>query len=180
MEGWRIKAKNMALCGLFAALLTICAWICVPLADTVITLQTFGLFLCLGTLGGKRGFAATAVYLLLGVIGLPVFSGFRGGIGTLLGVTGGYLTGFLITSAVYWLITALAGDIPKVRLFAFICGLLLCYVFGTLWYYWVFISSGSLVSISILLTKCVFPFLLPDGIKLVLAWQLSKKLRRFV
>ena len=179
-EGCGIKAKNMSLCGLFAALLAICAWICVPVADTVITLQTFALFLCLRTLGGKRGFASTVVYLLLGAVGLPVFSGFRGGIGTLLGVTGGYLTGFLFTAVFYWLLTALAGNTPRVQLLALIGGLLLCYAFGSLWFYHGYLSSGSPVSMGLLLTKCVLPYLLPDGIKLVLAWQLSKKLRRFV
>ena len=87
----------MALCGLFSALLAICAWISVPLADAAVTLQTFGVFLCLGTLGGKRGTTAILVYLLLGAVGLPVFSGFRGGFEALLGTTGGYLTGVLVS-----------------------------------------------------------------------------------
>lgn len=98
-----MKAKNMALCGLFTAVLTVCAWISVPLGDSVITLQTFGIFLTLGLLGGKLGSLTVLVYLLLGAVGAPVFSAFRGGLGAILGTTGGYIFGFMLTSLAYWL-----------------------------------------------------------------------------
>ena len=94
-----MKVRNMALCGLFTAVLAICAWISVPMGDTVITLQTFGIFLTLRLLGGKRGTVTVLVYLLLGAIGAPVFSGFRGGLGALLGTTGGYIFGFIFVNS---------------------------------------------------------------------------------
>ena len=90
-----MKVRNMALCALFAALMALCAWISIPAGDVAITMQTFALFLTLGVLGGKRGTIAVSIYLLLGIVGLPVFSGFQGGLGTLLGATGGYIAGFL-------------------------------------------------------------------------------------
>ncbi len=167
----------MALCGLFAALLAVCAWLAIPLGDIYITLQTFGIFLCLATLGGKRGSIAVLVYLLLGAVGLPVFSGFRGGLGAVLGATGGYLTGFLACALVYWLITAL---FPKQRLLAMAVGLLTCYCFGTVWYYNVYTGSGDTANLWLILSKCVLPYLLPDGLKLTLALTLAKKLRAFV
>ncbi len=169
--------KNMALCALFAALLSVCAWLAIPLGDIYITLQTFGVFLCLATLGGKRGSIAVLVYLLLGAAGLPVFSGFRGGPGALLSTTGGYLTGFLACALVYWLLTAL---FPRKTLLALVVGLLVCYCFGTVWYYNVYIESGSAISLWLILSKCVLPYLLPDGVKLVFALTLAKKLRPFV
>ena len=89
---WR--PVDMAYIALFAVLLTVCAWISVPL-PVPFTLQTFAIFAALGILGGRRGTWAVAVYLLLGAVGLPVFSGFRGGLGALLGTTGGYILGFL-------------------------------------------------------------------------------------
>ena len=98
----------MAYNALFAVLLTVCAWISVPL-PVPFTLQTFAIFAALGILGGRRGTWAVAVYLLLGAVGLPVFSGFRGGLGALLGTTGGYILGFLALALVYWLVTALLG-----------------------------------------------------------------------
>ena len=76
-----MKTKQLALCGLFSALMVICAWISLPFGDSPFTLQTFGLFLCLGALGGKYGTISVITYLLLGRVGFPAFSGFRGGIG---------------------------------------------------------------------------------------------------
>ena len=173
-----MKAKHMALCGLFTAILAVCAWISVPFGDSVITLQTFGIFLTLGLLGGKLGSLTVLVYLLLGAVGVPVFSAFRGGLGALLGTTGGYLFGFMLTSLVYWLITY-RKDTPYLRLFAMVFGLLLCYGCGSWWYLTRYLTSGS-VTLGLVLLKCVVPYLLPDGIKLGLAWLLTGKLKRFV
>lgn len=173
-----MKAKNMALCGLFTAVLAICAWISIPVGDSVITLQTFGIFLTLGLLGGKRGTITLLVYLLLGAVGAPVFSGFRGGLGALLGTTGGYIFGFMLTSLVYWLIVSF-NDTPVTRLIAMVVGLLLCYSCGSYWYMTRYLSSDSL-TFSLVLLKCVVPFLLPDAVKLSLAWILTGKLKRFV
>ena len=162
-----MKVRNMALCGLFTAVLAICAWISLPLGDTVITLQTFGIFLTLGLLGGKRGTITVLVYLLLGAIGVPVFSGFRGGPGVLLGITGGYLWGFLASGFTYWALERF-GKLP-----AFVCGLVACYACGTLWF--LQYSGGGLAFV---LLRCVVPYLIPDGIKIFLAWSLSRRLRR--
>lgn len=175
-----MKMKHMVLCSMFSALLAICAWIAFPLGDVAITLQTFGVFLCLGTLGGKQGTISILVYLLLGSIGLPVFSGFRGGLGALLGTTGGYLTGFLFSALLYWLMTALCGNGPKTQLTATAAGLLICYIFGSLWYYALYVQGSTPVTIGFIIIKCILPYVLPDIIKLILAWQLSRKLRRFV
>lgn len=172
-----MRIRNMVLCGMFSALLAVCAWLSIPLGDVAVTLQTFGVFLCLGTLGGKRGTVSVFVYLLLGAVGLPVFSGFRGGVGTLLGATGGYLTGFLLCSLTYWILTAL---FPKHTPVAMVAGLVVCYSFGSLWYYNVYIADGSAASASFIIIKCVLPYLLPDAIKLLLSYELSKKLKRFV
>ena len=173
-----MKVRNMALCGLFTAVLAICAWISLPMGDTVITLQTFGIFLTLGLLGGKRGTITVLVYLLLGAIGVPVFSGFRGGLGALLGTTGGYIFGFMSTSVLYWIMTSIK-DTPRIRLIAMVIGLLLCYGCGSWWYMTRYLSSGQL-TLGLVLLKCVVPYLLPDAIKLALAWILTGKLKRFV
>lgn len=173
-----MKAKHMALCGLFTAVLTVCAWISVPLGDSVITLQTFGIFLTLGLLGGKLGSLTVLVYLLLGTVGVPVFSAFRGGLGALLGTTGGYIFGFMLTSLIYWLLTSLR-DAPYVRLLAMVLGLLLCYTCGSWWYMTQYLSSGT-VTLGLVLAKCVLPYLIPDACKLALAWLLTQRLKRFV
>ena len=172
-----MQSKNIARCALFSALMCLCAWISLPFGESPITLQTFALFLTLELLGGKYGSLVCFVYLLLGSVGLPVFSGFRGGLGMLLGTTGGYLWGFLLCALFYWLITAVFGS--RFRIIAYLGGLLLCYALGTAWFYWVYLSAGSSVGIGFVLLKCVVPFILPDLLKLFLALALSKKLKRF-
>ena len=174
-----MKVRNMARCALLTALLCICAWIGFPLGDVSITMQTFGLFLTLGLLGGKIGSLSCFLYLLLGSVGLPVFSGFRGGLGTLLGATGGYILGFLAAALVYWLITALLGTRLPIRAGASLLGLLVCYGFGTLWYALIWTKAGGL-SLGLILGKCVLPYLLPDLIKLGLALAATEKLKRII
>ena len=173
-----MKVRNMALCGLFTAVLTLCAWLSIPMGDLVITLQTFGIFLTLGLLGGKRGSITILVYLLLGAVGAPVFSGFRGGLGALLGTTGGYIFGFMSTSLCYWLITSIKNT-PVVRLVAMVLGLLLCYFCGSWWYLSQYLSAGT-ATLGFVLLKCVVPYLVPDALKLMLAWFLTARLKRFV
>ena len=174
-----MKIRNMALCAMFAALLAVCAWVAFPVGDSVITMQTFALFLTLGILGGKRGTVSVCVYLLLGIVGVPVFSGFQGGFAVLLGPTGGYLFGFLATALIYWLVTALGRDKEISRLLGMVLGLLGCYLLGTLWFGFGYLSAGAL-SWGAILLKCVVPYLLPDTAKLIMAWLLARRLWIFV
>lgn len=175
-----MRVRKMAQCALFAALLTLCAWLCVPVGDSAFTLQTFGVFLALGLLGGKWGTVSILVYLLLGAAGVPVFSGFRGGIGALAGTTGGYLVGFLFSGLIYWLITHLGGNCEKSRILAMVAGLLGCYLFGTLWFYFGYLQGGSAMGVGFILLRCVVPYILPDAVKLTLAFWLARRLKRFV
>ena len=126
----RLRTRDMAYIALFAILIAVCAWISIP-APVPFTLQTFGIFAALTLLGGRRGCYAVAVYLLLGLVGLPVFAGFQGGAGTLLGVTGGYILGFGAAALIYWLVTARLGASLPVSILACVLGLLVCYTFGT-------------------------------------------------
>ena len=159
----------MVQCSMFAALITVCAWISIPVLDIAFTLQTLGIFLALGLLGGKRGCAAVILYLLLGAAGMPVFSGFRGGIGCLAGVTGGFLWGFAAAGLTYRLLERL-GKLP-----AMITGQLVCYACGCLWFY--LYTGGGLW---LILARCVLPFLLPDAAKISLACILSRRLARHI
>ena len=85
----KIKTLDMVYIAVFAVLIAICTWISIP-AVVPFTMQTFAIFLTVGVLGGKRGSLAILIYLLLGAIGMPVFSGFQSGISAILGKTGGY------------------------------------------------------------------------------------------
>ena len=163
----------------FAVLIAVCSWISVP---TLIpfTLQTFGVFCALVTLGGKRGTVAILVYILLGTIGIPVFSNFSGGIGVILGTTGGYIVGFLLTGLIYWLITALLSRKLWVECVALILGLAAVYAFGTIWYMLVYARQSGTIGIGTALGMCVVPFILPDAIKMVSAVVLSRRMRKLL
>ena len=174
-----LSLRDMVLCSLFAALMAVCAWLTIP-GEVPFTLQTFGVFAALVLLGGKRGTIAIALYLVLGAVGLPVFSGFRGGFGVLFGTTGGYIFGFLLSGLLYWVMTALLGNRPWVQLLALVLGTVLCYAAGTGWFLLVYLQKTGPISLSVVLAKCVIPFLLPDAAKLVLAWLLTHRLARFV
>ena len=171
--------RDMAYCAIGAALLAVCAWISIPVLEIAFTLQTFGVFLILGTLGGRRGTISILVYLLLGAVGLPVFSGFRG-TEALVGVTGGYIVGFLASGLVYWLITALCRDKVWARILAMVVGLLVCYAFGSLWFYILYLRGGKVIPLWAVLLTCVLPYLIPDAVKLALAFLLSARLKKIV
>lgn len=161
----------MVLCSLFSSLIAICAWISIPIGDIAFTLQTFAIFLALGTLGGKWGTVSILIYLALGAVGLPVFTGFQGGIGTLLGVTGGYLWGFLLSGLGYWTLERLGKPL------AMAAGLALCYACGCCWF---LVYAGSGLGLWVIVFKCVLPYLIPDGIKLALALSVSGRLKKHI
>ena len=175
----KLKTIDLTLCGVFAAVLAICSWIQIP-GPVPFTLQTFGVFAALGLLGGRRGTIAICVYLLLGAFGVPVFAGFKGGIGALFGATGGYLLGFLLSGLCILLSEKLFGDALRVFIPAMIVGLLLCYAFGTAWFVIVYTKANGAITIGKALALCVIPFLPFDAIKLALAVIVRQALRKYV
>ena len=175
----RLRTVDLAYLGLFAALMAICAWISVPMPAPLVpfTLQTFAIFAAVTTLGGRRGTYAVGVYLLLGLVGLPVFTGFRSGPGTLLGTTGGYILGFFVCALVYWLVTAWLGESLWAMLLGGTLGLAACYAFGTAWFLLLYIRTTGPMSLGAALGMCVVPYILPDLCKLALAVLVSRRVR---
>lgn len=169
----------MVYIAVFAVLIAICSWISIP---TVVpfTLQTFAIFLSIGILGGKRGTLAVLVYILLGLMGIPVFAGFSGGIGVLAGNTGGYIMGFLLSALVMWVMEKILGRKLWVLALSMIIGLVVCYAFGTAWFMIVYTGNTGAVGLASVLGWCVVPFLIPDFIKIALAFILSKRLEKLI
>ena len=165
-----MKIRSMARCALFAALMGVSAWLSIPVPPLRFTLQTLGIMLSLGLLGGKWGSVSVMLYLLLGAVGLPVFSGFRGGIGAFLDPTGGFLWGFFLGSLGFWLARPL-GRIPALLGF-----LLIAYGCGLGW----FLLYAPGTSLWTAFLTCVAPYLLPEAVKLCLACMLVKKLEKRV
>ncbi len=169
----KLATVDLVYIALFAVLIAICAWISIP-STVPFTLQTFGVLCAMGLLGGRRASLAVLLYLLLGAVGLPVFSGFRGGVGVLLGVTGGYLVGFQVAALLYWLLTALLGSKPWVRMLGMALGRVACYAFGTAWFMVAYGGASGPVGLATALSWCVLPFLIPEAVKTVLAFIVVK------
>ena len=178
-SGRRMGTGDIALIAQCAALMVICSWISIP-AAVPFTLQTFAVFLSVGLLGGRRGTVAVLVYLLLGAAGLPVFSGFSGGLGHMLGPIGGYIIGFLFSALVMWLIERLSGRSSRILMLSMSTGLLVCYAFGTAWFIIVYTKESGNIGITTALTWCVFPYIIPDALKIMLASDLTRRLRPLI
>ena len=175
----RISVYDLVMVALFAALIAVCAWITIPGA-VPFTLQTMGVFLAVGLLSGKRGTAAVLVYILLGAVGMPVFSGFSGGVGRLLGTTGGYIIGFLVAALAMWAMEAIFGKAKWVLPVSMLLGLLLCYAFGTAWFLVLYTQTKGAISVASVLSMCVVPFIIPDLLKIALALLLTSRLSKFI
>lgn len=167
-----IELVNIAL---GAVLITICSWISIPTL-VPFTMQTFGIFAVLSILGGKCGTMAIIVYLILGAAGIPVFAEFTSGIHIILGITGGYFIGFVLTGLIYWVIIESFGKKLWLEITALIIGLAACYTLGTVWYMIVYARTNEAVSLVTVLSWCVLPFIIPDLIKLGLALALAKRI----
>lgn len=169
------RIKTYVLISLFTAIIAVCSFITVP-AVVPFTLQTLGIFTALSVLGGKRGTVCTVLYILLGILGIPVFSGFSAGLGHLLGATGGYIIGFIFLSLTYLIITAVFGNKFTVKAVGLVSGLLVCYLFGTLWYMLVYLKTLNTDAFISTLSVCVLPFIIPDLIKIALALFIDRKI----
>lgn len=170
------SARDMAYIAMSTSLISVCAWVSVPSA-VPFTMQTFAVFLAARVLASRRALAAVSLYVLLGAIGLPVFAGMQGGLGVLLGATGGYISGFLPAAFFAGLRHSGKRD-GMVDIILMILGLLICYTFGTLWYALGYL--GGMEGIGAALTACVLPYVIPDLLKILLAAVVARRLRAAV
>ncbi len=175
----KITTKELVFTALMAVIIAVCSWISIP-TTVPFTLQTFGVFMAVGLLGGKKGTISVLVYILLGAVGVPVFAGFSGGIGVLFGTTGGYIVGFLLSGLVYWAMTSAFGEKLPIMIIAMVLGLIVCYAFGTAWFMIVYAKNTAPIGLMTALGWCVFPFIIPDCIKIALAVVLTKQLKKYV
>ena len=171
------KTRDIVYMSVFTAMISICSWISIP-ASIPFTLQTMGVFMTVGLLGGKRGTLTVLTYILLGAIGVPVFAGFTGGVSVLLGTTGGYIMGFLLSALLMWGIETIMGRNQIVLAFSMIAGLIVCYAFGTAWFMMIYTQHSGIIGLSTVLGLCVIPFIIPDLIKIGVALFLINRLKK--
>ena len=161
------KTRQMVTAALLAAATAVLAQIVLPLGPVPFSLAVFGIFFMGMSLSAKYAAAGVLVYLFLGFIGVPAFAGFGAGPAVLAGPTGGYLLGYLPMAV----LPALAREkhLPRPLVYiAAAAGLAVCYALGTLWYCFL---TGQPVAAA--LGLCVFPFILPDLGKVLLAGWLA-------
>lgn len=175
----KINTKQMALVGLMTAVICLLApfSIVLPFSPIPISLGTFAIYLTVTVLGRKHGFLSVLLYLLLGFAGLPVFTGFTGGAGRLLGPTGGYMIGYLFIAFIYGSFV----DRWSHRLFVCFLGMLLataiCYAFGTIW-----LAMQSELDFLSALAASILPFIPGDlvkmGITMTIGYQIRMRLKK--
>lgn len=165
------KIYHLTMTAVMAAITCVLAPIALPIGPVPVTLCTLVLYLSQYLLGWKRGTVSCLVYLLLGIMGAPVFAGFTGGFGKLLGPTGGYIVGYLGVAAV----TGLAVERFRSRwahLLGMAAGTALCYGLGTAWY--CLITQSGVASALVL---CVLPFIPGDLVKMAAALTFGPMIR---
>lgn len=170
---------DIVLCAMIAAIMFIGAAISLPIGPVPFTLQTFVLFTMLIAFGGRRTSIGVTVYLLLGLIGIPVFAGFTGGFDRFVGATGGFLIGFLVASIAFGIITFLTGWMKnRFKKFAYnyiyygiiilICDIIM-YAFGIIWFVNIYVAPEGATALGNAFKFCVIPFIIPDLIKMIFA-----------
>ncbi len=168
----RSNTKILAMVALMAAVLCVLSPLSIPIGSIPLTLGVFAVFLTAAMLPPLPALAALAVYVLIGALGLPVFSSFRGGPQMLVGPTGGYFLGyFIIVGAVALCCQKTASY--ALRMAVSVGALLLFYTSAALWY--AFVTNTT---IWVGIATCVFPFAIPDTIKAAAALALAAVLRR--
>ena len=171
------QTTSIVFSALCVVLLIISAWLTIP-GLVPFTMQTFAVSLISVVLGAKRSVLVVSTYIILGIIGLPVFSGFQAGAAIILGATGGYTFGFIFFALITGFFSNHFKKNMPLTILAMIAGLFVCYAFGTAWYILIYLKDISKTGAA--LSACVLPFIIPDLIKIFLAAACLKKAKRFM
>lgn len=179
---------DLVLISISAALITVCSWISIPFGPVPFTLQTLAILAVMLTCGGRRGTIAILVYLAMGLCGVPVFAGFKGGVASFAGPTGGFLIGFIFAALLYWLLEKLifkrlmTGTI-KTWIFGVLNSFLfevVMYFIGVIWFMTVYAAQTGPVGLATVMSWCVIPFIIPDVVKLIAAVITGERARKLV
>ncbi len=167
--GYKSKVYDLCMISFFTAIIVVCTFVTIPMPSGVpITLQTFGVALSAYILQSKKATISVAVYIAIGAIGLPVFSGMSGGLWKLIGLTGGFIFGFLFLAFIGGLFS---NKNALIRISFGVLGLLACHLLGVVQYS--LISGVDFISSVMLLTV---PYIGKDVVSVVAAFGVSKAL----
>ncbi|MBO4477950.1 MAG: biotin transporter BioY [Lachnospiraceae bacterium] len=169
-----ISTKSLALIGLMTAVCCVLGPISVPIGAVPVSLGVLAILLTVYVLGTFKGTVATLVYILLGTVGLPVFSGYQGGLQKVSGPTGGYIIGFIFLALIAGaFIDRFSYKKCYMHVVGMVLGLAVCYLFGTVWF--MFVTKMGFVAS---LTVCVVPFLLFDALKIAFCFTMGIGIRK--
>ena len=163
----RFSVRDIALISVFVAVIVICSYIALPFAFPF-TLQIFGIFCAIGILGTFKGTVSVIIYLMLGLVGAPVFAGFQGGFQKFAEPTGGFLIGFVVAA----IVAGLCIKYTDKTFLSMILGVFCCYICEFIWLC-AFFSFDMYAAIFALT-----PFIIPDVIKVFAASVVSKRIKR--
>ena len=169
-----MKIKRLAYCGLLAAIIGAAAQIALPIQPVPINLALLAVVSAGALLGAKYGTLSVVVYILLGAVGVPVFTGFRGGLGVLAGVTGGYIVGYTVTAFVTGIVCQKTKETLPVFL-GMLIGTALCNAIGTAWFC---LITGSSVAAAV--SVCVLPYIPGDILKIIGGIFIFKKFNKHI
>ena len=173
MKNKKLTTYQMAVTALMAAALCVLGPLSVPIGAIPISLSNFVICLTAWLLGPKFGTLSVAVYLLIGLVGVPVFSGYGAGVAKLAGPTGGYLVGYLLLAFIGGLFIEKSKGQPVIAGIGLVLGDAACYVLGTAWF--VFQMQCDL---GYALSVCVYPFIALDLAKIVVSCIVGALLRK--
>ena len=175
-----VAIKDMALISLFTAVCCVCSMITIPLSVVPITFATFGIMATTMILGEKRALISVCLYLAIGLVGVPAFSGFNSGPGVLIGPTGGFLYSYIIMVPLVGIASKCLNKTVSSGMFTMIgciAALLVCYFIGTAHYMIVMSIGGNGVGLWTALCTCVFPFIPLDIVKAIMAIIVAPRLK---
>ncbi len=170
----KLKTHDLTVTAIFSAVICILSVITIPVGAVPISLSLFAIMLSAISLDEKKGVLSCFIYLFIGAMGIPVFSGFRGGLHILFGPTGGFIISYIFVA----LIMSFTSQKTNKKLTLFISGLLslaVCYLLGSLQY-----ALISKVSFYNSLSVCVYPFVVFDVLKAILAINIGIKLKKLI
>lgn len=176
---------TIVLAAIMTTVITICSWISIPTL-VPFTLQTLAIFTIFLAAGGFIGTISVVVYCLLGLIGIPVFAGFTSGPAKLIGPTGGFILGFIISGLIFWVSDRLIPHMKGIKNYIRSTILILIsdivlYAFGIFWFMTVYVNADGIhPSFASAISACLIPFIIPDLAKIVVSIILGTKLRPYV
>lgn len=168
-----MNIKNMTYTALMAAVICILAPLSIQIGPIPISFTNLALYFAVYVIGTKRATYSYTIYYLLGLVGLPVFSGFTGGIGKAVGPTGGCLIGFFFMTIISGIFVSKFKDNKIMQMIGMIIGTIVVYTLAVLWF--CFVMKTSLLEG---LMACVAPFIVIDLIKMVLAMYVGTAIRK--